>query len=178
MKGRKTWERGYAAGLIDGEGCISIKKVSNFNTKRNVEYSLQININMTDIESLDFMFGGFGGRLYKNLQSIENRLPVNRWEITREPAKKFLKQILPFLKVKKSQAELAIRFQELRKKEERENGRYRPIPQFKLDKYEQFYQAMRNMKISNAGVTTKRVEPTIISQVPLLVSDSLVLQEV
>lgn len=172
MKGRKTWERGYAAGLIDGEGCISIKKVNNFNTKRNVEYSLQININMTDIESLDFMFGAFGGRLYKNLQSLENHLSVHRWEITRESAKKFLKQILPFLKVKKIQAGLAIRFQDLRKKEERKNGRYRPIFQFKLDRYEQFYQEMKRLKISNADVTTKRVEP--ISSV----SDSLVLQEI
>ena len=177
MKGRKTWERGYAAGLIDGEGCIQIKKVMP-RGKRNTEYSLAININMTDIESLDFMFGVFGGKLYKNIQRIENCLPVHRWEITRDQAKKFLKQILTFLKVKKSQAELAIRFQELRKKEARENGRYRPISQFKLDKYEQFYQEMRNLKTSNAGVTTKRVEPIIISQVPLSVSDSLVLQEV
>ena len=30
-KGRKTWERAYAAGIIDGEGCIGISRLSRKN---------------------------------------------------------------------------------------------------------------------------------------------------
>src|SRR3990167_6141130 len=126
MKGRKTWERGYAAGLIDGEGCIQIKKVNNFNRKRNAEYDLQVSMNLCDGEPIDFMYGAFGGKVYflQPYDKESNRLPNYRWEIMREPAKKFLKQILPFLKIKKPQAELGIRFQDQSITQDHKTGTY------------------------------------------------------
>ena len=174
MKGRKTWQRGYAAGLMDGEGCIQIKKVKHPNGSRNAEYSLQININMTDGGSIDFMYGTFGGWVYVSQQYGLGSLPVYRWEIRREKAKKFLKEILPFLKGKKEQAELGIRFQENRETQQRKNGRYQPSPQYLLDRYETFYLKMKELKkvhIPSAAVTTNQATPQVEA------SDSLNLQE-
>jgi hypothetical protein len=176
MKGRKTWERGYAAGLIDGEGCISIKKVNNFNKKRNPEYSLQVSMNLLDAEPIDFMYGCFGGSIYHiKASEYDNQHKDNwRWEINRKSAQQFLKQILPFLRIKKSQAELGIRFEDNRVYQKHENNRYLPFDKETLDKYEWFYrecQRLKTIHTSSAVVTTKRVEPI------KSVSDSLVLQE-
>ena len=157
MKGRKTWERGYAAGLIDGEGCIQIKRVGNNGKSRNPEYNLQVSINMTDEEPLKFMLGCFGGSIYHTKQHGYGFREVYRWEITRKPAEKFLKQILSFLKNKKKQAELGIRFQQQRITQTHAHGKYQPFPQYVLDKYHSFYEEMRKLKSPVAGATTKRI---------------------
>ena len=176
MKGRKTWERGYAAGLIDGEGCISVKKVNNFGKKRNPEYSLQVSMNLLDGGPIDFMYGCFGGSIYFIRASKYDIVHQDnwRWEINRKPAQKFLKQILPFLKIKKNQAELGIRFEDNRVYQKHEGNRYQPFSQDTLDKYEWFYkecQRLKTIHTPSAVVTTKRVEPQIA------VSDSLVLRK-
>lgn len=170
MKGRKTWERGYAAGLIDGEGCIQIKKVSS-RPGRSTEYSLQININMVDKGPLDFMLGAFGGKLYFIETKSIDRQSVWRWELSRKPALPFLKQILMFLRCKQEQAQLAIRFQCMRMHYEQHSGRWQRIPQHILEQFEQFYVDMKNLKSPCAAVTTKQDDPHVEG------SDSLNLQE-
>lgn len=174
MKGRKTWERGYAAGLIDGEGCIQIKKIKNLNHKRNPEYSLQISMNMVDTEAIDFMKGVFGGSVYGPLKTYGKGFRPNyRWEITRKSALTFLKQILPFLRVKRVQAELGIRFQFNRITQDHKHGKYQPFSKETIDRYDWYYREMRRLKkihLSCADATTERIDSETGS-------DSLNLQE-
>ena len=113
MKGRKTWERGYAAGIIDGEGCISIRKIMK-EGHNNYSYQLQVSVTQVDGNIVDFLYGAFGGKVY-NKKAIAPRQNYYRWEIISRKAMIFLKQILPFLTAKKPQAELGIRFEVSRK---------------------------------------------------------------
>ncbi len=176
MKGRKTWERGYAAGLLDGEGCISIRIVNPTVNNRQVNpcYNLQVSMNMVDGESIDFMYGCFGGNIYHKKVYQENRQEHWRWEISSDRAVKFLKQILSFLKCKKAQAELGIRYQLEKNRLRKPSSQHNLYSHSSLKKFEWYYREMQRLKtihIPCAAATTNRVDPQVVG------SDSLVLQE-
>jgi hypothetical protein len=162
-KGRKTWERAYAAGLIDGEGCIGISRINRTNYSQwngnfnNHEYRLTVNINMTDRKALDFIYGAFGGYILPVKQYDLERLPVYRWEVRSKAAMQFLKQILFALRTKKEQAELAIRFQSLKSRQT--YGRNNPLPQYTWERYEKYYQEAKQLKNPRAAVTSKQDDP-------------------
>ena len=94
----------YLAGFFDGEGCISILKT----TKKdwNPSYFLQAQIGQKYGSTLDWVKENFGGNVYKKRDQT--------WIVTNFKAYEFIKLVEPFLKYKKPQAELAIKFYEER----------------------------------------------------------------
>lgn len=104
----------YAAGLIDGEGCIQIIKHTDKNCRRGYKWWLNVTVSMCDREAVDFLRSCFGGCIYtpKRL-TIKNR-EIYRWSITTRQAGEFLDQILPYLIVKKELANIAVKFQQMR----------------------------------------------------------------
>ena len=103
----------YMAGIFDGEGCISIGK----HKKRghwNAAYSLKVAIVMCNAYIPNLFQFAFGGKVY-----TQNRggryLPEWHWAIAANKAVEFLKILLPYLRLKKDEAELAIRFQAFKK---------------------------------------------------------------
>lgn len=158
----KTGQYAYAAGIIDGEGCISIRKVPLKNRIGIYEYSLTVLVNQTDGEAVDFLRGCFGGSIYKT-HFDKQRLAVYRWELRGNKASEFLKHIFSFLRIKKAQAELAQRFQlsiikGADKRHER-NQRGTPLTQFEREFRLWCYEEMQKMKAihhpSRAVVTTE-----------------------
>lgn len=152
----KTNKYAYAAGLIDGEGCIHIKRYTDRDFIGDYCYSLMVIINMSDGESLDYMKGCFGGNIHKNSQSKYGKLPAWTWELYGRKAAEFLKRIFPFLRIKKAQAELAMRFQlSIRKK----NIGVVPLPQTEREFRHWCYEQMKRLKATHnpprAGVTTE-----------------------
>jgi hypothetical protein len=170
MKGRKTWQRGYAAGLIDGEGCIAIRKI-NDKRRNNLSYQLQISVTQVDGCIVDWLFGVFGGKVYTK-KAIYPRQNYYRWELTSKKAMCFLKQILPFLTAKKPQAEIGIRFEVSRKIA---INQFKPQKPEDLKRYEWYFQEIRRLKHEYtpcAVATTNRTDSR-----NNVGSDSLVLQE-
>lgn len=98
----------YTAGIIDGEGCISIHKSMNRNSYRRAIHISVGNTNPWLINWLEFNFGG-SSRIYhpKNSKWKDSW----QWELSAKQAGEFLEMILPYLKLKRAQAELAIQFQ-------------------------------------------------------------------
>lgn len=101
----------YVAGIVDGEGCIGIcgiKREHNLLPYTNLRVSV-VNTNEWLIEFLKFHFGGSHiSRLQRPKPSWK---PTHEWVICSIKAVEFLKLILPYLQIKKPQAELAINFQ-------------------------------------------------------------------
>ena len=101
----------WAAGFFDGEGCVSIAKPVNSpngDGKKYHSYQLQIIVAQRDRRPMDALVGLFGGGI----------TPVKihgstYWYFRRHGRKAtpILQAILPFLVLKREQAELAIRFQ-------------------------------------------------------------------
>ena len=105
----KKTDLAYIAGIIDGEGCIRIEKHS----KQNRYYTLEVSVKMTWRWMPEFLHYSFGG-VFRKLKLPEGN-PTHKeqwgWKVRGTMAVEFLKSIMPYLKLKKAEAELALLFQ-------------------------------------------------------------------
>jgi len=99
----------YMAGIIDGEGSISIDVQSPNKTRKYHYYSIRMNIINTNLELMEWLVKNFGGNLYKN-RKVEKRKQVYKWSIYSRKAAEILQQTLPYMIVKKPHAIILIEF--------------------------------------------------------------------
>ena len=93
----------YAAGFFDGEGHVSISTASH----RGI---LKIGAGQKNREPLDLLLSLFGGTVYG-----PDPKGMYRWtNVTSDKAMRALKELLPYLRVKREQARIGIEFQEWR----------------------------------------------------------------
>lgn len=90
----------YMAGLIDGEGSITLMKCGKY-------YGSRLGVHMTDHAVVEWLADVTGvGRV--RLSRREGKSDIYKWEIFSRQAYAVLSAILPYLKSKKPQAELII----------------------------------------------------------------------
>ena len=101
----------WAAGFIDGEGCITLHR----NTLNG--YVLRLQVSSSTIEPLERLKEIFGGRLngpYANkgrYKDSYNRKPMWVWNNCGENAQAALRLIRPYMACKGEQADLALEYQ-------------------------------------------------------------------
>uniref|UniRef100_A0A6H2A3W2 Putative HNH homing endonuclease n=1 Tax=viral metagenome TaxID=1070528 RepID=A0A6H2A3W2_9ZZZZ len=104
----------YAAGIVDGEGCISIggKSLGAGKPRRLIMLLSVVNTNEWLIRWLKMQFGG-------NIRSNKPTNPRAKlkwiWRVESKKASEIIKLIMPYLQIKRPQAELAIEFQSRKK---------------------------------------------------------------
>lgn len=105
----------YLAGLVDGEAYIGIKKdmtsVRSGHSKSPL-YHERIQIRMVDEESIKLFKKVFGGSYYYEKKSANNPLTKKKmycYQISDLSAVNALKQLLPYLQVKKRQAQICLK---------------------------------------------------------------------
>lgn len=115
----------YLAGILDGEGCITLAKVyrkdnRNKNPKFVEECWGQVCIAWTDkkeqkeyLEELKKEFGGYYA-LFKSRAINGKGNDFVYWRLVSNKSAEFLKLVIPYLRVKKRQAEIVIRMHELK----------------------------------------------------------------
>lgn len=107
-------ERAYAAGLFDGEGSVTIGMIRrnnpNYKCPQHVLVVTCTNGHKPTIEWLHKKFGSSKAMRKRFGQNLRWRACYG-WNATANKALYFLEIVLPYLKVKKDQAELGIRFQ-------------------------------------------------------------------
>lgn len=96
----------YAAGLLDSEGSIVI----SLNKKKN-DHSLMVHITNTNDIPLNKGKNKWGGTVHLKTNNKLKRKPCFVWVLQGKTAENFLLSVLPFLRIKKEQALLAIEFQ-------------------------------------------------------------------
>jgi len=101
----------YAAGLLDGEGSIFIARVKTNKNKSGLYFGLRIELGNTNEQAVRWMQCYFGGSVYERYADIDTRRTLWAWHLRGQQALGFLRIILPYLRIKKPQAELAIEFQ-------------------------------------------------------------------
>lgn len=98
----------YIAGIIDGEGCISIGKETRKNTFFP-SYCLNIRIRTTSFRLIEYIYNEIGGTL--NDHSIDERKESYKdtleWKMESEQALQLLEQLSPYLVIKKKEVEIA-----------------------------------------------------------------------
>ena len=112
--------RAYAAGFVDGEGSIAIRKLKPENMPRRAspDYGIHIQVANSHRGVLDFLCSYFGGHVYelKHWKGQDNGWkPRFVWILYERQAYYLLTLLTPRLQVKKQHAQVCLEFYETRR---------------------------------------------------------------
>lgn len=101
---------GYTAGIIDGEGCITIS-FQKYSVKRNrSRHRLTVDVANTNRVLLEWLQKNWGGHIYESKpQKIIHKIGYH-WKLQGINTIELLRAVLPYLILKKEQALLALAF--------------------------------------------------------------------
>ena len=91
----------YAAGLLDGEGCIHINSSTG---------QLQVLFGMCDRGPLDLLAAHWGGNVRTARRKTSSGRSIYEWTINSSYALEFLRDVQPWLCAKDDQAKVALRY--------------------------------------------------------------------
>lgn len=92
----------YLGGLIDGEGSFCIERTAPSGASKTMSYLATLSVEMTDVEPLRILHEKFGG-YFKCRQRYKHWKPIHTWKVASRQAELVIKQILPYLKIKRKQ---------------------------------------------------------------------------
>ena len=97
----KETDFAYFAGIVDGEGCIRVNNAP------------RLHITNTDKNLIDWIKVNYGGYVWsENGSYVDNAKPRYIWELSSRKLYSLLLLIHPYLKIKRRQAELVIKYYE------------------------------------------------------------------
>jgi len=141
----KDTDGAYAAGFVDGEGCIAV--VRSFAPQRGrYYYGVNVVVANTNREVLDWMqtlWGGWVVGVSPERKSRATRYAWN-WRIATTASRPFLTGIRRWLRIKAPQSDNALAMCELLTRSRRTLGPY-PIPAAWLDEQEKHYWIQREL---------------------------------
>jgi len=116
----KKIDLAYIAGLMDGEAYIGIKKshpYKNLTGRVNPGYHERIQIRMVDEAAILFIAKTMGGWHFREKAHCNNGRPLYCYEASDQKATNILKQLLPYLRVKKESAKTTLKLRGLKNKQ-------------------------------------------------------------
>ena len=107
----------YFAGIIDGEGSITAS--DNRISQKKMHFSTQLCLSTTDLPLIEWIIKHFGGK-YKEYTpaqySCKSRRRVYKWSATGKRLEYILQAVMPYLVIKKREAEVMLIMRETFKK--------------------------------------------------------------
>jgi hypothetical protein len=100
-------EIAYFAGIIDGEGCFSLRPQVGLG---DAVYVAALSVGNTDARLMQWIHQRFGGSLQLESRSNPKHQPVWRWVASSTDIDQILQRVLPYLVVKQRQAELFVAY--------------------------------------------------------------------
>jgi len=129
----------YVAGILDGEGCIGIKKTTYKTKSGRTAYTPYVKVVMCDYIIPELFLHSFGGNTWERKRTDGWR-SSKEWTITGKPKVGwFLKRISKKLIVKRSQAKIVMDFCALA------NGDNRGTPKETSDESDRLYEEIRKL---------------------------------
>lgn len=141
-------DRAYAAGILDGEGCVHVAK-NNAKRLRKPYHQLRVMVSMTDQSPVIWLAERFGGSVYTKVHTAPTKAhwrPLHMWTLVGRQAHAFLEKVLPYLKVKRQQAVLGLELQSLA------GHRSRPITEEQFARREDIRRAVSDLNYSRVKV--------------------------
>lgn len=117
MRDLSETDAAYLAGLIDGEGCISVTRTATNaaakGCRRGFAYRSSMAMNLTDLNLLTWAKEVTGVGKISPRKVSGNRRSAWCWAVWSKEASALVQAIRPYLKLKGPQADNLIRFQDL-----------------------------------------------------------------
>lgn len=154
-------ELAWLSGIIDGEGSIFIMKQKRKDRERIFNYILRVAVQSTDlIMAKECFLISEEGTYFTASETRENQSNSLKWQVNGRKAANILKELLPYMKVKKEQAKAAIKFQETTKKH------WKLMTPRDYKNQEDFYYKLKQMKIDEkmGNNTVKYLNANIIKK--------------
>lgn len=101
----KEAEKAYLAGIVDGEGTVTLSK-----NRSNQTPSPEVAIANNSLELLEWVRSRFGGTIVSKKKRLKHHRDSYAWALRYDKALGFLKKIRPYLIVKKAQADLILKY--------------------------------------------------------------------
>jgi hypothetical protein len=133
----------YAAGFVDGEGCIAIVRSFVPRADRYV-YGVHVVVANRERDVLDWMHLTWRGWVVAVSPRQGRARPSWTWRCTSLSAKPFLMGIRPWLRIKGRQCDNAVAMIDLLQRGRRTLGPY-PLPQTLLEEQEKLYWIQREL---------------------------------
>jgi len=116
----------YIAGVMDSDGYFTIKKstynMRKFKDRKNPQYSEKCGIKQVQSQAVKFIYENFGGYYRIEKPSSENGKPLYAVQLMNKKAHTFIKIIYPYLRIKKSQAQILLKLRQSLDKGKTEKG--------------------------------------------------------
>ena len=98
-------ELAYSAGFFDGEGCIGVGGI------KTIAKSVTARVYNAHKEPLEFFKGAFGGKIHHKKRSLQNAhwSDMYEWVLCGRNSEEFLQKILPYLRIKHAEVEIALK---------------------------------------------------------------------
>lgn len=123
----KKCDIAYIAGVVDSDGYIGIKKSTYaLRVRKDATqpvYCERIGIKQVEHHAVSLIKGIFGGCLSLEKPYTEKNRPMYAYSITNKKAAYLIRTILPYLRIKRKQAENAIRLRECLNRSRKLRGR-------------------------------------------------------
>jgi hypothetical protein len=142
------------AAFIDGEGCITIARSPRRGRMAVHQHELVVTIANTSPLLFDWLLGTFGGAFSR--ANGNKGVPVYAWRINELQREEILRRCLPYLIIKRAQAEVGLAFRALksRKREEFRNSRVTPEMMIQRD---ELHDRIRNLNGARSRFGSKEV---------------------
>lgn len=126
----KDTDLAYIAGFIDADGCIGLNTSRNTATVHGMAHYPRISGFSIDRHALEFVQSVLGGRITDSQGPGQRRIHY-RWAVNGIDAIECAKVLIPFLRIKKAQAQLLVEFDTGRLYHSRGNKKNKmPIEEF------------------------------------------------
>lgn len=129
----KATDVAYVAGIIDGEGCIRVKKTKPYRCQGRATpgYDASVQVKMVDRGAVEFVCKTIGGWVYLQKSGLKSGRDQYTCQATGRQAEDGLRLVLPYLRVKRRQAELVLQLREFKKDSQKHRTKitgYRNFP--------------------------------------------------
>ena len=148
----------WAAGLIDGEGCISLTRRSPQRTNGavNPNYRLILKVTMCHEGTVRALLDLFKvGTIHAQAQQQSYWTKAWIWHCNAEDAEKVLQQIKPYMLTKLEEAEVALDF--LAQTDRNRAGKARKLTPEDVARREIFFCRLRDLKTCNQSKAKKEI---------------------
>lgn len=101
-------ELAYAAGIIDGEGCITIKRTGVVGAKRRPRHIANVSVVNSCLLMVEWLHRTFGGSIFKRKRQSAHHKETWAWDASAKIAVYVCEGVMPYLIAKREQAEIVI----------------------------------------------------------------------
>ena len=158
----------YTAGIVDGEGCLTISKQIR-KDRPSPSYRSSVTVSNTNPILIQFFKDNFEGVFYKHSdervdKNNKNWATAYTWYCSCSNVVPFLESILPYLLLKKSQAIEIIKFQNTKSSYPRKSlGQGKgssPLSELEITEKESIYLKVKSM--NSKGVYSRSIKKVIV----------------